>query len=140
MAKGPAVSMTREANVLAAYKLLSEDASFVKNIYRYACISVAHTKAAGRSHSLQTGMTDLARPRRRLKLSYYQYEVSSVCYMLQVRSIVLGCSLGCSHQVPAQNAFTLRIGASCQSSLQHSVLPCSRAGHAQPAQQLILSC
>lgn len=44
---------TREASVLAAYKLLSEDASIIMNLYR------------------------------RLKLSYYQYEVSSVCYMLQ---------------------------------------------------------
>ena len=47
MAKEPAMSMTREANVLAAYKLLSEDASVIKNIYRYARISVAPTKAAG---------------------------------------------------------------------------------------------
>ena len=47
MAKEPAMSITREANVLAAYKLLSEDASFIKNIYRYARISVGPTKAAG---------------------------------------------------------------------------------------------
>ena len=59
MTMGPAVSRTREANVLAAYKLLSEDASFVRNIYRYARISVGPIKSAGRSHSLQSGMTDL---------------------------------------------------------------------------------
>ena len=46
MAKEPAMSMTREANVLAAYKLLSEDASFIKNIYMYARISVGPIKAA----------------------------------------------------------------------------------------------
>ena len=47
MAKEPAMSMTREANVLAAYKLLSEDASFIKNIYRYARVSIGPTKASG---------------------------------------------------------------------------------------------
>lgn len=132
MAEGAAVSRTREANVLAAYKLLSEDASFVRNIYRSACIPVGPTKTAGRSQSLQSVMTKLARPCRRLKLSYYQYEVSSVCYMLQVSSPVPG---RCRH-----NALTPRMVFSSQSKLQHSAMPCPRAGHAQSAQQLIVGC
>ena len=77
--------------MLAAYRLLSEDANFLMNIYRlhtsllsqmlHVCI-----QTLGRSDFMVLRQSIAC---RRLKLSYYQYEVSSVCYMLQVTLVII---------------------------------------------------
>ena len=100
MAKGTSGRPTREASILAAYKLLSEDSSFLLNIYRCHHILVVRGQRPVLAATESPYHRKVLRAHqfcRRLKLSYYQWEVSSVCYMLQVPLIVPVCFLGLPH-------------------------------------------
>ncbi len=143
MAKGTSGRPTREASILAAYKLLSEDSSFLLNIYRCHHILIV------RSHRSVSAATESPYHRkvlrahqfcRRLKLSYYQWEVSSVCYMLQVPLIISVSFLGFPYAEYSQSRIAvcfsqLNIGSAMPGTHMpmgcKTVIPVSEISHLQ---------